>query len=169
MGGDFNHTESNSLYRNENSCDAKDISPTAYISFKEKVDLRDIWRDLHSKTTQFTYLDKSRLDKLLVLDNSANYVQSINITHSGIKTDHKSVAMNPNIEKKEKEIKNKLNTSILKDKAYVQNIKLLIMKVKTDYAYLSKQMIWEMCKFKIKEYTIGYCINKQTLKRNIKK
>ena len=170
LGGDFNHTESNSLDRNENSCDAKDISSTAYKSLKEKFDLHDIWRDLHPKTKKFTYLDKSRLDKFLVSDNSANYVQSIKIIHSGIKTDHKSVAMNLNIEKNKKGPGNwKLNTSILKDKTYVQNIKLLIMKVKTDYAFLSKQMIWEMCKVKIKEYTIGYCINKQTIKRNIMK
>ena len=102
LGGDFNHTESNSLDRNENSCDAKDISSTAYKSLKEKFDLHDIWRDLHPKTKQFTYLDKSRLDKILVSDNSANYVQSIKIIHSGIKTDHKSVAMNLNIEKNKK-------------------------------------------------------------------
>ena len=42
LGGDFNHTESNSLDRNEDSCDAKDISSTAYKSLKEKFDLHDI-------------------------------------------------------------------------------------------------------------------------------
>ena len=49
----------------------------------------------------------------------------------------------------------------------MQNTKLLIKKVKIDYAFLSKQMIWEVCKVKTKEYTIGYCTKKQAIKRNI--
>ena len=104
----------------------KTSAPQPYKSLKEKFDLHDIWRDLHPKTKKFTYLDKSRLDKFLVSDNSANYVQSIKIIHSGIKTDHKSVAMNLNIEKNKKGPGNwKLNTSILKDKTYVAEYQVI--------------------------------------------
>lgn len=52
---------------------------------------------MHHNTKQFTYLDKSRLDKFLVSSNSASYVQNINISHSGIKTDHKCVIMELNL------------------------------------------------------------------------
>ena len=72
VGGDFNHTESYILDKLKNSYDAKDIIFSAYKSLKEEYNLHDIWRDLHPNTKQFTYLDKSRLDKFLVSDNNAN-------------------------------------------------------------------------------------------------
>ena len=102
VGGDFNHTESYILDRHENSYDAKDISSSAYKSLKEKYNLHDIWRDLHPNIKQFTYLDKSRLDKFLVSDNNANYVQNVKILHAGIKTDHKCVTMKLNLEHSKK-------------------------------------------------------------------
>ena len=58
-----------------------------------------------------------------------------------------------------------MNTSILKDIAYIENIRELIPEVKESYHFLSKQMLWEILKIKIKEYTIGYCIKKQSVKK----
>ena len=168
IGGDFNYTESNALDRHEATCAIKDISSTAYKTLKEKFELNDIWRDLHPNLKQYTYLDKSRLDKFLVSSNFTNFVQNIKITHSGIKTDHKCVNMKLLFENSKKGPGRwKLNTSILKDEAYVQNIKLLITKVKVECAHLTKQLLWEICKIKIKEYTMGYCAKKQIIKRNV--
>ena len=33
-------------------------------------------------------------------------------------------------------------------------------KVKQNFDFLSKQMIWEVCKIKIKEFTTAYCTKK---------
>ena len=61
----------------------------------------------------------------------------------------------------------KPNTSILNATLYRNNIRELIKKVKSDNDFLSKQLLWEMCKIKIKEHTIGYCTRKQSVKKNV--
>ena len=61
----------------------------------------------------------------------------------------------------------KMNISILQDIAYIDNIRELISEVKESNHFLSKQMLWEILKIEIKEYTIGYCIKKQSVKKNI--
>ena len=50
-----------------------------------------------------------------------------------------------------------MNTSILQDKFYIENIKILIENVKKEYKDVANQLLWEISKIKIKEYTIAYC------------
>ena len=60
-----------------------------------------------------------------------------------------------------------MNTSILNDKAYIEKVKLLLSKSQDAYKNISKQLIWEMCKIRIKEFTISYCKQKRKIKNNL--
>ena len=60
-----------------------------------------------------------------------------------------------------------MNVSILNDKIYTDKIKNSLVKTKHEYKHMTKQLIWEICKIKIKEYTILYCKHKQKVKTNL--
>ena len=52
---------------------------------------------------------------------------------------------------------------------YKNNFKTQLLEVKKLYSFLCKQMLWEVCKIKIREYTIQHCKQKQAIKRNVMK
>ena len=75
MGGDFNCVESQKLDRNENSQYSTDVNVKSYLNLKEKLQLSDIWRVMQPNKTQYTYLEKSRLDKFLITQEYSNLTQ----------------------------------------------------------------------------------------------
>ena len=123
---------------------------------------------MHPNKKHYTYRELSRLDKFLVSIAFLDKVKKTNIIHSGIKADHKCITLHINLNTSIRGPGSwKLNTSILKDKLYCNKIKILLKKIKKDYAFLSKQLYWAMCKVKIKEFTISYCKSKQRVKKDI--
>ena len=62
-----------------------------------------------------------------------------------------------------------MNTSILNDNAYKNKIRHLLSETQEEYKTISKQLLWEKCKIKIKEFSITYCKQKQQVKRNLVK
>ena len=141
------------------------MSTSAFNALLENEKLHDIWREMHPNKKQFTYLDKSRLDRFLISDECLNYTQNTHIFQAGIKTDHKWIKIDLNLERIQKGPGRwKLNTSILQDKVYKNNSKTQIQEVKKEYSFLCMQMLWEVCKIKIREYTIQYCKQKQAIK-----
>ena len=169
VGGDFNHTEVNDLDRcSSKSQLLKDTSTVVYKSILSQNNLHDVWREMHPNKKQYTYSELSRLDKFHVSIAFLDKVKKTNIIHSGIKSDHKCITLHINLNTSIRGPGSwKLNTSILKDKLYCNKIKILLKKIKNDYAFLSKQLYWEMCKVKIKEFTISYCKSKQRVKKDI--
>ena len=166
MGGDYNCVESHKLDRNENTQYTTDTSLKSYLNLKEKLFLSDVWREMQPHKKQYTYLEKSRLDKFLVTQQCSNHIQRTKIFTSGIKSDHKCISVELNFNSAKKGPGRwKLNTSILNDFSYKQKVSELIQSVKQNFNYLSKQMIWEVCKVKIKELTIAYCTKKQSVKK----
>ena len=167
MGGDFSSTEKNAIDRHNR---ATDISSSAYIALKENKNLCDIWRSMHPNKRQFTYREISRLDKFLVSETISNYIQTSNIFHGGVSSDHKCINLKITLEASKKGPGRwKMNTSILQDKSYIENIKILIENVKKEYKDVASQLLWEISKIKIKEYTIAYCSKKQAVKKNVMK
>ena len=168
IGGDFNFTENNM-----DRCMCNDIKDTSSITYKNLIDTRnlhDVWRQMHPNRTQFTYKDISRLDKFLVSTEVLDNVQRSNILIPGIKSDHKGITLDLDFNKSDKGPGRwKLNISILNDTAYINKIKSLLLKTQNDYKNISKQLIWEICKIKIKEFTISYCKYKQRIKNNLMK
>ena len=137
LGGDFNCTEFN-MDKFTNVFNPKDVSLITYKTFKEKHNLHDIWRSMHPDKKQFTYLEKSRLDKFLISEECTNYTQKALILQAGIRSDHKCVKIELNLDSSKKGPGRwKLNTSILKDNTYKQNIIKLITNTKNEYNFLS--------------------------------
>ena len=167
IGGDFNYTHENSLDRYKHN-DIKDVSSVTYKNLIATKDLHDVWRQMHPSKKQFTYKDISRLDKFLISTELLDNVQRSNILIPGIKSDHKCVTIFLDFNKSDKGPGRwKMNTSILNDRSYIEKIKNLLLKTQNDYKNISKQLIWEICKIKIKEFTISYCKYKQRLKKNL--
>ena len=84
---DLNVTESNSLDRQNKEC-VKDVSTLAFNALLENENLHDMWREMHPNKKQFTYFDKSRLERFFISDECLNYTQNTHIFQAGIKTDH---------------------------------------------------------------------------------
>ena len=166
IGGDFNFTE-NELDRH-NKTNTKDVSSVTYKNLIETKNLNDVWRQMHPNRKQFTYKDISRLDKFLVSTDLLDNVQKTNIIIPGVKSDHKCVTLFMDFDTSTRGPGRwKLNTSILTDKTYNDNIKSLLTKTQDEYKNISKQFVWEICKIKIKEFTISYCKYKQKVRKNV--
>ena len=168
IGGDFNFTENN---MDRYKCnDIKDTSSITYKNLIGTKNLHEVWRQRHPNRKQFTYKDVSRLDKFLVSTEVLDNVQKSNILIPGIKSDNKGITLDLDFNKSDKGPGRwTLNISILNDTAYINKIKSLLLKTQCDYKYISKQLIWEICKIKIKEFTISYCKYKQRIKNNLLK
>ena len=160
---DFNFTEAITLDR-QNKDNSKDASTSAYSTLIENCDLHDIWREMHPNKKQFTYLDKSRVGKILISEECSNYTQKAHIFQAGIKTDYKYMKIDLNLESNPKGSGRwTLNTSISEDHTYKQNIQEITKAVTNDYRCLCKQMQWEICKIKVREFSIQYCTKKNRL------
>ena len=127
IGGDFNLTETQ---KDRAACKTglqdqlNDASICTYKNLMKNYNLKDIWREMHPDKTQFTFREISRLDKFLVSEYLSNFVQTASILHSAIKSDHKCIKMLLNFEEQKRGPGRwKLNTSILNDKIYKENIK----------------------------------------------
>ena len=138
IGGDYNCVESHKLDRHENSTYTRDTSLKSYLNLKDKLQLIDTWRVMHPMTKQYTYLEKSRLDKFLMTQECSNFTQKANILTAGIKTDHKCILMELNLNNiKKGPGRWKLNTSILDENTYKKGITKLIKNVKQNCGFLS--------------------------------
>ena len=169
IGGDFNFTENNKLDRSSNTS-SKDCSSMTYKNLINTKLLHDAWRHLNPNKKQFTYKEISRLDKILVSTELLENVQKSNISIPGIKSDHKYVSVIFNFNKSTKGPGRwKLNTSILGDITYKNKINNLLEQTRNQYQGLNKQMLWEVIKIKVKEFSISYCKQKQRIKKNVMK
>lgn len=161
IGGDFNFAENHSLDRSSHN-NIKDISAISYKNLIKEINLHDVWRQMHPNRKQFTYKEISRLDKFLLSTSLIDSVQKANISIPGIRSDHKCVSIYLDFDKSEKGPGNwKMNISNLNDRCYQAKIKSLLQKTQNEYKNLSKQLVWEICKIKIKEFTVSYCKYKQ--------
>ena len=60
-----------------------------------------------------------------------------------------------------------MNTSILNDKTY--KVRCILTVTQEEYKNISKQLLWEICKIKVREFSITYCKHKQQVKKNLTK
>ena len=169
IGGDFSFTEENKLDRSSNNT-SKDSSSVSNKNLTNTKNLHDVWRQLNPNRKQFTYKEISRLDKILISTALLENVQKSSILLSGIKSDHKCISVNINFDKSARGPGRwKLNTSILGDKTYKTKIRTLLQHTKEERKNLSKQLLWEIIKIKVKEFSISYCKQKQKIKTYLMK
>ena len=57
-----------------------------------------------------------------------------------------------------------MNTTILEDKPFQKHITHNIKETRKNYDNMFNQILWEICRIKIKEESIAYCKQKQIIK-----
>ena len=129
--------------------------------------LADIWRIRNPEKRQFTWRQRAiavacRLDYFLISDSLVNVVDSIDISH-GFRTDHSFIQIkigNENIKRGPGFFK--LNTSLLTDKRYIDTIRNLITRKKTEYneQQLAPDLTWEMIKLDVRGESVKFAKNK---------
>ena len=139
IAGDFNlvldSVRDYHNYKHINNPKAKE----AVDDMIESLDLNDIWRDINPECLRYTWrrtnpFQQARLDFFLISDTVVSFVEDVEI-ECGYRTDHSAVLLNLVFEKNIK--RNtfwKFNSSLLKDKAYLDEINLEIKNITEEYA-----------------------------------
>ena len=186
IGGDWNLVLDFSLdYHNYKHCN--NIKAHEQVEhMKENLDLLDIWREINPEVRRYTWrrnrphLQQSRLDFFLLSDLLSGYITDADIK-PGYRTDHSMITLRLSFEK---EIRRKqlwkLNSSLLTEKQYVNEINVVIQSVTEEYAALpykrenipkvpkseiqltiSDQLFLDVLLMKIRSATISYASMKK--------
>ncbi len=162
--GDFNTTLSDL----DRLRQCKDKSTNIFIKLLKNLSLTDTWRKIHGDKPGYTYGNKSRIDYILISNAITPLILNTSICKVPKIPDHKAVTI-----KLKKECQNgkgywKLNTSILEDKLYQNGIQNTIATTITEFTNkVDKRQLWDICKIKIKEFSISYCYLKKRNKYDV--
>jgi len=162
VAGDFNTTPDPEKDRKA-GVNLIDQSNKKFHCICKSLNLSDIWRYKNPNKVEYTCRAQSRID-LIICSKSIINTSTVEIKHPYVSSDHQIVHLSINVGKYPRGPGYwKLNCSILEDKCYVSEIKNLIQKFKEDHLKqgFSNMQLWEMCKNRIKEYTIKFCKKKQ--------
>lgn len=127
----------------------------------------DTFKTLNPDTKGYTWVDpadprkQSRLDYIFVTHFLQQYLKHSLVDNAPV-PDHKAVITDINMNTKTRGPGYwKMNTSILKDNIYRDDIEKLMKDTIEEYSEIeSKRVIWDLCKIRIKEYSIRFCIDK---------
>ena len=159
VGGDFNCVQNRKLDTYGVSCIY--LPKVHFKKFITNNNLVDIWRKHNPEKRQFTWRQVSlgiysRLDYWLVVANFTQGVLSTDI-RPALKCDHNAISLKIKVyEEKRGRGLWKFNSSLLSDTRYKECIKDIIPKVRLESANFDIQMQWELCKIKIREYSVKY-------------
>lgn len=141
--------------------------------FSENLGLIDIWRLFNPETKRYTWRQNQpvihcRLDFFLVSESSL-----CDVTHAdilpGFKTDHSMITLNVALHSNPRGKGFwKLNTSLLSEVRYVQEIKTVIENTVNQYKddiSVNPALLWEMIKLKVREKSISYAAYKNVTTR----
>ena len=163
IGGDFNCTLTKEDRRQINV----DKSTSYLNKFINQCNLVDSWKKSKSKKCVYTYIDPSsrgydsRIDFMFTTKSMYKQISSCSIDPAPA-PDHRAVVLDLNIcDKKRGPGYWKLNTSVLSDEEYVKGVTDVIQQTILDYAEIGSKLTWELCKVRIREYSIRYCTFKK--------
>ena len=141
--------------------------------FSENLGLTDIWRLFNPEARRYTWRQNQpvihcRLDFFLVSESSL-----CDVTHAdilpGFKTDHSMITLNVALHSNPRGKGFwKLNTSLLYEMSYVQEIKTAIESTVNQYKddiSVNPTLLWEMIKLKVREKSISYAAYKNVTTR----
>ena len=186
MGGDWNLVLDFSLdYYNYKHCN--NVKAHEQVeNMKDNLDLLDIWREINPEVRRFTWrrnrpqMQQSRLDFFLLSDVLSSYVTDADI-RPGYRTDHSLITLRLSFGKEAKrKLLWKLNSSLLTEKQYVDEVNVVIQSVTEEYAALpyareniknvpkseiqltiSDQLFLDVMLMKIRSTTISYASMKK--------
>ena len=169
LGGDFN------TYLNAD-LDKKGPVTTQNSSYTNEIkdtltnyNLIDIWRNINPTTKRYTWRGMSkagqihsRLDYFFISIHMTYDFDKANILPS-IKSDHSLLRISFKLQNTINKGKGfwKLNTSLLRDRQYVEIINRLIEECTTKYNNIeNKSLVWDIIKCEIRGQTISYAAHK---------
>ena len=161
MAGDFNTTPNPAIDRKE-GLKTIDQSNRKLHSICKNLDLWDIWRYKNPPKIEYTCRGQSRID-LILCSKSITDMTNVDIKHPYVSSDHKTVYIGINVSKFPRGPGYwKMNCSILEDQCYIADIKNLVRQLKKTHRKkgFSNMLLWEICKNRIKEFTIKFCKKK---------
>ena len=164
IGGDFNLVLE--LYMDKKGGLAKTHTESVKTlkDFCAQFDLLDVWRILNPDTRRYTWQRKRpeiqcRLDFFLITESLMCNIKSANIS-TGYKTDHSlieiKIATHSNMRGPGFW---KLNTSLLTEIDFVNQIRAVIKNTQEEYkndSSVDDALMWEMIKLKIREHSLKY-------------
>ena len=168
-GGDYNSVFGKLDRKNDNIC----TRSAGYLrSFGRRLKLRDVWRDSYPCDRQYTYIDPSsrgrdsRIDYILVSESLSKFVLNCDIRNAPV-PDHNAVFIDININDNPRGPGYwKLNTGVLDNEDYVKGIYELIDKTVNDYLEVGYKLVWELCRIRIKEFSIRFCKNENRIHKS---
>ena len=169
IGGDFNYTPDPNLDRdNRDKHDnlRQDKSSNGFRHLCQTLNLTDIWRLFNPAKVHYTCQAKSRIDYFLVNDNILHMSLNTSILNGPVKSDHMLISLNLKTSNHKRGPGYwKLNCSYLEEEQYRKGIKQVINNIKQE-KFESRQLQWEMCKIKIKEFSSTYGRERQQNKNS---
>ena len=134
--------------------------------------VHDVWRIKHPSQKSFTRSQKSpfifcRLDYWLISDSLYDMVGNVDIVPA-IKTDHSAIILQ--LHKIEEGVKGpgfwKMNTSILNDAAYIDEVKKKVLLWREEAKEVSdKRVTWDWIKYNVHLFSIDYSKKRAKAKR----
>lgn len=168
--GDFNMVINNSLDIISGEPHPEVITK-AFASALNDLGLNDIWRVQHNNKKVFTWSRGSpviarRLDYIFIGDNLLPFCGNVHVKDLGL-SDHRSVAVDLIFSKQRKGPGSyRMNTSLFKDKSYIDLMKSTIKDAEDEYKHLDPQSRWEMIKVSVKEISQQYSRYIQRTRKN---
>ena len=148
----------------------------ASVSILEKImfemELIDIWRLRNPLLKKYTWrtrnpLVQRRLDYFIIANNLQNVVAKTDIIPCSF-TDHSAISMHLSSHRQTARGPAywRMNTSLLDDDNYIKNLREILKNCKSEYDNYDSRNLWELLKYKIREYAIAYSKQKQRTFRN---
>ena len=163
IGGDFNCPLNPSLDKMGGLLTTRKKIVDQIENIQNIFNVHDVWRIKHPNQKSFTWSQKSpfifcRLDYWLISDSLHDMVANVDIV-SAIKTDHSAITLQ--LHKIEEGVKGpgfwKMNTSMLNDAAYVEEVKKKILIWREEAKEISdKRVIWDWIKYNVRLFSIDY-------------
>ena len=160
--GDMNCCCENKDRRNQNG----DKSNRFLNKCINSLHLKDIWRLAHPNEIMFTYKDISRIDYILLSHILSAIVPRCEILSIPTIPDHRAVVVNIGDTHNRGQGYWKLNTSILDNQNYRDEIISIIQKTQNEFRDLKNPLLtWDIIKIRVKEQSIQFC-TKIRMRRN---
>ena len=172
VGGDFNLILDNSIDRRGEGMHKHENARKTVVNSLEILDLIDIWREKYEEKPGFTWRRSTprpiqeRLDFFLLTEEMTQFLENL-YPLPGYRSDHDMVILDISFEiSKRGPGYWKFNTSLLRDKDFVEGMnKLLEIELGQNY-YTSKRMKWETTKQAIRQSSMQYAARKHKDRKN---
>ena len=160
LNGDFNTVVDNELdIISGGKHDIKDVE--LFKTFRENNDLIDLWRFTHGDTKEYTWAKRTpfiarRLDYIFVPEEMIDKCAECEIV-SVAQSDHRLLKTKLRLTPVQRGPSYwKFNENLLHDTIFVESMNELLENYNNEYNNLDKQIKWDYCKIKIREFCIAY-------------